>query len=120
RIHLSGRAVGIGLRLDTPITALIPYLQHIDAIVVMGTEIGVKGRDLSGDACNRILELAGLLHRLSMRSRVPIIADGGIRKHTVPELRSAGADAIVPGSLVFQCKDLDGVFEWVHAVGNTP
>jgi ribulose-phosphate 3-epimerase len=30
-----------------------------------------------------------------------IEADGGIRRHTVPLLHAAGADYIVPGSLMF-------------------
>jgi pentose-5-phosphate-3-epimerase len=35
------------------------------------------------------------------RSRTEIEADGGIREHTVPVIAQAGADWIVPGSMMF-------------------
>ena len=33
--------------------------------------------------------------------RPDVVVDGGIRRHTVPGLAAAGADGVVPGSLVF-------------------
>jgi ribulose-phosphate 3-epimerase len=116
-IRSQGCAVGMALRLDTPVAALAPYVSSLDAVVLMGTELGVKGKALAASACERIGELGGLLGSVSCRSRVPIIADGGIRKETVPLLRAAVADAIVPGSLVFQAGGLEDVFRWLHAVG---
>lgn len=116
-IRSRGCAVGMALRLDTPVAALAPYISSLDAVVLMGTELGVKGKSLAGNACERIGELGALLKSMSRRSRVPIIADGGIRKDTVPMLRAAGADAIVPGSLVFQAGRLEEVFRWIHATG---
>ena len=117
RIRSCGCAVGMALRLDTPVAALAPYISSLDAVVLMGTELGVKGKALAGNACERIGELGALLESVSRRSRVPIIADGGIRKETVPLLRTAGTDAIVPGSLVFQAGGLEEIFRWIHAVG---
>jgi ribulose-phosphate 3-epimerase len=48
-------------------------------------------------------------------SRVRLIADGGIRSHTVPLLRRAGADVVAPGSLVFGSRDLAETFRWLRA-----
>ena len=50
------------------------------------------------------------------RARIRLIADGGIRSHTVPLLRRAGADVIVPGSLVFQSQNLVETFSWLRAL----
>ncbi len=116
-IRQRGKAAGMSIRLDTPVGAVAPYLDGLDAVVIMGTEIGVKGRGLSPQTATRIEELAALLQSLSARSRITIFADGGVRRGTVPLLRAAGADAIVPGSLVFQGGDLDEVFRWIHSVG---
>jgi ribulose-phosphate 3-epimerase len=116
RIRSLGAAAGMVLRLETPVEALAGYVELLDAVVLLGTEMGVKGKDLSPDACRRIAELSTLLERLSQRDRVVIIADGGIRKDTVPRLREAGADAIVPGSLVFQAGDPAEIFGWIHSV----
>jgi len=119
RIRRLGVAAGMALRLETPVGAVADYLELLDAVVLLGTAIGVKGKDLSPDACGRIAALASLLEWHSLRGRVVIIADGGIRKGTVPQLREAGADAIVPGSLVFQAGDLESIFGWIHSVGRT-
>jgi ribulose-phosphate 3-epimerase len=116
-IRSSGAATGMAVRLETPVDAVAGYVELLDAVVLLGTEIGVKGRDLSPDACSRIASLSSLLERRSQRARVVIIADGGIRKDTVPRLREAGADAIVPGSLVFQAVDPASIFGWIHSVG---
>jgi ribulose-phosphate 3-epimerase len=117
RIRSLGAAAGMALRLETPVEAVAGYVDLLDAVLLLGTEIGVKGKDLSPDACSRIAGLSSLLERLTQRARVVIIADGGIRKETVPRLREAGADAIVPGSLVFQADDPAAIFGWIHSVG---
>jgi ribulose-phosphate 3-epimerase len=64
--------------------------------------------------------MAALLDQHGLRSQVVIVADGGIRTHTVPELREAGADAVIAGSLVFQAEDLAKTFAWLQSVGTTP
>ena len=48
-------------------------------------------------------------------AQVLLAADGGIREHTVPGLRHAGADTIVMGSLAFGADDLAARMAWVHA-----
>ena len=116
RIRSLGAAAGMVARLETPVEAVAGYVELLSAVVLLGTEMGVKGKDLSPDACGRIAALSSLLERHSRRDRVMIIADGGIRKDTVPRLREAGADAIVPGSLVFQADDLSDVFGWIHSL----
>lgn len=116
RARALGAAAGIALRLDTPIERLSSYVELVDSILLLGTQIGVKGKDLAPEACGRIIQLCALLERFSERSRIVIIADGGIRKDTVPRLRQAGADAIVPGSLVFQASDPADIFGWIRSV----
>ena len=43
-------------------------------------------------------------------------ADGGIRRHTVPQIARAGADYIVPGSLMFK-EDPSAMREWLAGLG---
>jgi len=109
-----GRSAGLALRLDTPLTASEPYLDRIDALLLLGTGLGVKGQDLAPEACDRLVSAASMLGE--RRARVRLIADGGIRSHTVPLLRRAGADVIVPGSLVFQSQNLVETFSWLRAL----
>lgn len=47
------------------------------------------------------------------KHRVVLAADGGIREHTVPELRKAGAETVVLGSLAFGAPDLAARMKWL-------
>jgi ribulose-phosphate 3-epimerase len=111
-IRRPGRSAGLALRLDTPLTLALPYLHRIDALLLLGTELGVKGQPLAPEACARLDSARCMLRERSPQVR--LIADGGIRRGTVPLLRRAGADVIVPGSLVFQSEDLAATFAWLH------
>jgi len=110
----AGCSPGLALRLDTPVAASEPYLERIDALLLLGTALGVKGQDLAPEACDRLTSAGSLLGE--RRARVRLIADGGIRSHTVPLLRRAGADVIVPGSLVFQSQNLAETFSWLRSL----
>lgn len=113
-IRRAGCGLGLALRLDTPLETAVPYLDAIDAWLLLGTAIGVKGQGLAPEACGRLTAAARMLSE--RQGRVLLIADGGIRTESVPLLRCAGADAIVPGSLVFQSRNLAETFEWLHAL----
>jgi len=113
-IRRAGRSAGLALRLDTPVAASQPYLDCIDALLLLGTALGVKGQDPAPEACARLAGAASMLGE--RRARVRLIADGGVRSHTVPLLRHAGADVIVPGSLVFQSQNLVETFAWLRAL----
>ena len=108
-----GCGAGVTLQLATPIRTVEPYLDSIEVIILLGTQVGVKGCDLAPQAYDRLREASALLREHPGR-RVRLVADGAIRTHTVPELYKAGADAIVPGSLVFQSTDLESTFRWLH------
>jgi ribulose-phosphate 3-epimerase len=113
-IRHAGCSAGLALRLDTPVAVFKPYLDHIDALLLLGTVPGVKGQDLAPEACDRLASAASMLGE--RRARVRLIADGGIRSHTVSLLRRAGADVVVPGSLVFQSQKLVETFSWLRAL----
>jgi ribulose-phosphate 3-epimerase len=109
-----GREAGLALRLDTPVDGVEDFLGDVSVILLMGTPSGVKGAELAPEASDRITALSELLTVRGLRDKIRIVADGGIRRHTVPLLRKAGADAVVPGSLAFGATDLNEVFAWLR------
>jgi ribulose-phosphate 3-epimerase len=111
-----GLAAGIVLLLDSPVSAAAPYLTRIAMLTLLGTRVGVKGQGLDPEALSRLQQAQRLLATERRRRRVVLAADGGIREHTVPELRRAGAETIVMGSLAFGAKDLAQRMAWVHAL----
>lgn len=116
QIRRLGKAAGIALCLETGLDAVLPFLDLVDSVLLLGTRAGVKGQSLDAEACPRIRKLDEMLCSRQRRGAVRIIADGGIRRHTVPSLRAAGADVIVPGSLVFGDGDVAEVFAWIHSL----
>jgi ribulose-phosphate 3-epimerase len=110
-----GLKAGLALCLETPIEQVKTYLKEINLVLLMGTALGVKGQGLSTLACQRILSMQSLLFDSGFAGKIKIAADGGIRQHTVPALRSAGADLIVAGSLIFKSEDLSKTITWLHS-----
>lgn len=114
RIAGHGCAAGMVLRLETPVTAAARWLPRLDMLTLLGTAIGLKGQGLSPLACDRLGTAAGLIG--ASGRRILLAADGGIRDLTVPDLRAAGAQTVVLGSLAFGAPDLSARIAWLHAV----
>lgn len=107
-------AAGIVLRVETPVAACRPFLDRVDFLTLLGTAIGVKGQGLDPAATDRLLEAKALIWETGRR--IVLAADGGIREHTVPELRAAGAETVVMGSLAFGADDLAARMRWLHGL----
>ena len=104
------------LRLETPVAAIAPFLEHVAFVTLLGTAIGVKGQGLSEHACDRLAEARAILKGAGREQDIILAADGGIRHETVPRLRAAGAETVVLGSLAFGDKDLPGRVAWLHGL----
>ena len=98
-IKALGKFAGISLSLDDPISMLEPYWQDLSIVCILGTRVGIKGADMDPIAPVKITEAKQIIRERGLACEVE--ADGGIRRHTVPTLYAAGADYIVPGSLMF-------------------
>lgn len=114
RIERRGLAAGLVLELDTPVAAAAPHLGRIRVLTLLGTAIGVKGQGLAPQAEARLREARALV--AGAGRRIVVAADGGIRDHTVPALRKAGAETIVMGSLAFADPDLAARIAWVRGL----
>lgn len=109
-----GLLSGIVLQLATPVIAVANHLDRIGMLTLLGTQIGIKGQGLDVQAEPRLREASALIAAASP-NRVLLAADGGIREHTVPGLRRAGAQTIVMGSLAFNAENFAERMAWVHA-----
>ncbi|HWL69477.1 MAG TPA: ribulose-phosphate 3-epimerase [Geminicoccus sp.] len=107
-----GVRTGVVARVETDLAALAPFLGSVDMVTLLGTRIGVKGQDLDPNACARLEQAGTMLCQAGRRDQVLLAADGGIREHTVPKLRAAGADTVVMGSLAFGAADLAQRIAW--------
>lgn len=115
-IREQGRTPGIAISLDVPLDDAIGYLPQVEHVLMMGTQLGVKGVDLAPNAAPRLADMRQMILALGLSSQVRIGADGGLRRHTVPTLRAAGADFITPGSLIFGSSTPADVFAWLWSL----
>jgi ribulose-phosphate 3-epimerase len=112
RIRSSGAGPGLVVELGDPLSIEDLHLDLVDRVLVMGTEVGVKGKGLDPNTPQRI---ASILELCAQAGRRPeIVVDGGIRRETVPLLAQSGADGVVPGSLVFGERDPRAALNWIH------
>ena len=112
-IKSRGKQAGVSLLITEPITLLEPYWQQLDIVTIVGTAMGIKGAGMDASVPPKIRELRKIITRKDLK--IDIEADGGIRRETVPLLHAAGADFIVPGSLMFK-KDPLAMRQWLASL----
>ena len=105
-----GMQAGVSLLLDEPLDVLDPHWDRLDILTLVGTAMGIKGASMDPSVPDKIRRAREIIRRRSLRTEIE--ADGGIRRETVPLLHAAGADFIVPGSLMFR-EDPRAMREWL-------
>jgi len=98
-IHKCGKRAGVSLLITESLDLLNPYWENLDVLTIVGTAMGIKGASMDTSVPGKIKRARQIIS--DRRLRTEIEADGGIRRETVPLLAAAGADYIVPGSLMF-------------------
>ena len=91
--------VGISIKPNTPVSALQPYLDKVDMILIMSVEPGFGGQKFIPSSLEKISETKAMIDANGLS--VDIQVDGGIYTHNVEEVLKAGANIIVAGSAVF-------------------
>jgi ribulose-phosphate 3-epimerase len=112
RIHAEGQAAGLALTLDLAPEQVEDLLESVDAITMVGTPLGTKGTAMAPAALDRMWVIRQILDRRG--TDILLLADGGIRQHTVPELVAAGATGVVAGSLLFGSADPAATAAWIR------
>jgi ribulose-phosphate 3-epimerase len=114
-IRSAGAAPSLAVEVPEPVPeAAAAEWADIDRLLLMGTEIGIKGVDVDPDVYDRVRR--AVLVRDALPHRPEVFVDGGIRERTAPLMASAGADGVIPGSLVYAVADPPARVAWLHAL----
>jgi ribulose-phosphate 3-epimerase len=97
-IRALGKRAGLTLKPGTPLSAITPYVDAVDLILVMSVEPGFGGQAFMPEAVDRIADVRKLLGERP----VLIEVDGGITPQNAGTVVQAGADVLVAGSSVFK------------------
>jgi ribulose-phosphate 3-epimerase len=98
-IKAKGRAAGLALRPATPLSALEPYRELIDIVMVMTVEPGFGGQAFMREPAQKILHARDLLTHKPVGGEVHV--DGGINRETAEFAGGLGADILVVGSALW-------------------
>ena len=113
--ELRGRNVGVGLVLnpETPVGAVLPYLDEIDLLLVMSVHPGWGGQGFIPEVLDKVRVVRKEVDERGLDVEIEI--DGGINVTTAPAAAEAGADIFVAGSAVFGASDPLGAARAIRA-----
>ncbi|MEX2187088.1 MAG: GtrA family protein [Pirellulales bacterium] len=93
------KRVGLVWRDGNSLASLMPYLPHLDFVMVLGIrQPGVSGQPM----CPRALEVTATLDRLRVRYGFDVMFDGGVKETNVGDIP---AKYVVAASAVLQAKN---------------
>ncbi len=99
-IRAAGKRAGLTLCPETPVSALKPYTDLLDEVLVMTVHPGFGGQAFLKTGLPKIAEIAAGM------PGVDISVDGGINADTGAQCVVAGATVLLAGSFLFQADDM--------------
>lgn len=115
-IHQCGKKAGLSLKPKTPGTAVLPYLEFLDIVLVMTVEPGYGGQDFMPEMLPKIAELRNAIDKIKPDCELEV--DGGINIETAKLCIDNGANVLVAGNDVFRATDRSAHIEALRRIEN--
>lgn len=90
---------GISINPETPVEAVLPYLELADLVLVMSVRPGFGGQKLITETLDKVRELTEVRKERGLYYQLEV--DGGVHLGNLRDVISAGVDIIVAGTAVF-------------------
>lgn len=103
KIRSRGVKPGLVIKPNTPSSAVFPYIDKIDLVLVMTVEPGFGGQSFMADMLPKVKEIKDECKRRGIDMLIE--ADGGIGDATIEQAASAGIDVCVAGTAVFKAEN---------------
>jgi len=98
-IHRYGKKAGMAVKPGTPVSALVPYMDELQQMLVMTVEPGFGGQKYLDYCTDKVAELRQKVNDRGMKT--DILVDGGVNLQNINIPLEAGANVFVAGSAVF-------------------
>jgi ribulose-phosphate 3-epimerase len=99
-IHATGRAAGIAINPETPLEAILPYLDLVDMVLVMTVHPGFGGQSFIREVLPKLRALREEIDRRA--AELPIAIDGGVNLETIGDAFGDGGDVLVVGTGLYR------------------
>lgn len=96
--------VGLAFNPDTPLSAVEPFLDAIDLLLIMTVHPGFGGQTFIPETVDKIE--AAYVRRAALGLDFRIEIDGGVTGETAAAALLAGADTLVAGTWLFRSSDM--------------
>lgn len=111
-IREKGVRAAVSIKPGTPVSALEPYMELMDMILVMTVEPGFGGQKFMEDMMEKVRALRKLMD--VRMSGVELEVDGGVNLDTGKICVDAGANVLVAGSALFKAPDTAAFIDGLH------
>lgn len=100
KIRELGAKTGIAINPETPVSAVLPYMELVDMVLVMTVRPGFGGQEYIIDCIDKIKEMRQIINERYPDVKLEI--DGGVTLGNLEMNLAAGANVIVTGSAIFK------------------
>jgi ribulose-phosphate 3-epimerase len=121
KIRKAGRLAGLAIKPATPLSALDPYRDLLDIVMVMTVEPGFGGQKFMTDAAAKIDPAHGVFRDRPGEppSRREVHVDGGVNRNSAALCGSLGADVLVVGSTLWKKgRDIESEIKLIRALAD--
>ena len=104
RIHAKGKKAGIVLKPKTPASAVLPFINEVEMILIMTVEPGFGGQKFMADMMPKVAQVRRYIDAMNPQCELEV--DGGVDPKTAPLCIQSGANVLVAGSAVYKAEDI--------------
>ena len=98
-----GCRAGVALNPSTPLSAVSEVLDDVQLLLVMTVNPGFGGQEFIPHTLDKVRRARRMLDEANCGAFLEV--DGGVSRHTIGDIRQAGADTFVAGNAVFSAPD---------------
>ena len=104
KIRAKGKRCGVVVKPKTPASAVLPFIDKVDMILVMTVEPGFGGQKFMADMMPKVAQIRQYIDALHPSCELEV--DGGVDPVTAKVCVASGADVLVAGSAVYKAEDI--------------
>ena len=104
KIHAKGKKAGVVVKPRTPASAVLPFIDRVEMILVMTVEPGFGGQKFMADMMPKVQTIRGYIDAMNPACELEV--DGGVDAATCHQCIHAGANVLVAGSAVYKAEDI--------------
>jgi ribulose-phosphate 3-epimerase len=110
KVHAHGIRAGVALLVETPVSAVAPFVKDLDNVLVFSGKLGHHGGKADLALLSKVQELKAL------KPELEIAWDGGINEECAKALADGGVDELNTGGYIAHAEDPKAAFEKLQSL----